>query len=471
MKSEVENISHYDRWDAEYFEKNYLQFLYKNRKISNDKLGSLCIQINRNPMMYGFEYSDKGIPYIRIDDLMNPFINIENSVKISEEVNNTFHSTQLKNKDIVMGVRGNTIGRLGIYFGIDKLANISPNCIYFRMNNKERAEYISLFLISKYGLMQINHSTSGTGQPTITSTELSEISIPKYDNGLENIIKEFILESYQQIEHSKSHYIQAEQLLLQELGINETDWQTKGITTNIKTFKESFAYNSRLDAEYFQPKYEILERGIKSYKEGFGLINDFLKIPIKSGTTPKSVVDRYNVKNNYFVRIEAFNEQLGIDETLFHSIDDEDFEKYISNKVEQNDILVSMTGTIGNVAIYSPKKPALINQNIMRLRINKELINIETLALYLKSIGKILLERVQTGNVQPYVNTQNFETLIVPRISFQIQEQIASLIQQSFQLRNQSKHLLDIAKQAVEMAIEADEATALAFIKANTDLE
>ena len=40
--------------------------------------------------MYGFEYSTSGIPYIRIDDLNNPFIGIDDAVKISEEINKKF---------------------------------------------------------------------------------------------------------------------------------------------------------------------------------------------------------------------------------------------------------------------------------------------------------------------------------------------------------------------------------------------
>ena len=138
---------------------------------------------------------------------------------------------------------------------------------------------------------------------------------------------------------------------------------------------------------------------------------------------------------------------------------------YKANITLKNDILVSMTGTIGAVAIYSPEKPALINQNIMRLRCDTALINVESLSIYLKTIGKVLLERVQTGNVQPYVNTSNFETLVVPIFDAKTQTNISQLVQQSFSLKAQSEHLLNVAKRAVEMAIEQDEAAAMHFIE------
>jgi restriction endonuclease S subunit len=100
----------------------------------------------------------------------------------------------------------------------------------------------------------------------------------------------------------------------------------------------------------------------------------------------------------------------------------------------------------------------------MRLRCNKNLINTESLAVYLKTIGKVLLERVQTGNVQPYVNTSNFETLIVPLIDLEIQIQVADLVQQSFTLKAESERLLAAAKRAVEIAIEENEAVAMAYL-------
>jgi type I restriction enzyme S subunit/type I restriction enzyme M protein len=42
------------------------------------------------------------------------------------------------------------------------------------------------------------------------------------------------------------------------------------------------------------------------------------------------------------------------------------------------------------------------------------------------------------------------------------------LVEESFKLKKQSEHLLEVAKTAVEIAIEQDEATAIAYIKETT---
>ena len=56
------------------------------------------------------------------------------------------------------------------------------------------------------------------------------------------------------------------------------------------------------------------------------------------------------------------------------------------------------------------------------------------------------------------------EKLLIPVIDLNIQQQIESKIQQSFVLRKESKRLLEIAKQAVEMAIEQDENVAIKWL-------
>jgi len=56
----------------------------------------------------------------------------------------------------------------------------------------------------------------------------------------------------------------------------------------------------------------------------------------------------------------------------------------------------------------------------------------------------------------------------VPVVDRTIQTQIADLVQQSFALKAKSERLLETAKRAVEIAIETDEQTAMAYINDQT---
>lgn len=54
--------------------------------------------------------------------------------------------------------------------------------------------------------------------------------------------------------------------------------------------------------------------------------------------------------------------------------------------------------------------------------------------------------------------------VVVPVIDFDKQRVIADLVEESFKLKKQTEHLLEVAKTAVEMAIEKDEESALEFL-------
>lgn len=65
------------------------------------------------------------------------------------------------------------------------------------------------------------------------------------------------------------------------------------------------------------------------------------------------------------------------------------------------------------------------------------------------------------------MNQETLKDLLVPIIDPAAQTKISQLVQQSFTLKAQSEHLLNLAKRAVEIAIEQDEAAGLAYIEKN----
>ena len=68
------------------------------------------------------------------------------------------------------------------------------------------------------------------------------------------------------------------------------------------------------------------------------------------------------------------------------------------------------------------------------------------------------------GSIIKHWIPSEIEKLLIPVIDLNIQQQIESKIQQSFVLRKESKRLLEIAKQAVEMAIEQDANVAIKWL-------
>lgn len=57
------------------------------------------------------------------------------------------------------------------------------------------------------------------------------------------------------------------------------------------------------------------------------------------------------------------------------------------------------------------------------------------------------------------------ENVVIPIIRYKKQEKIAFLIEESFALKKESEYLLEVAKRAVEIAIEVNESEALEYMR------
>ena len=76
-------------------------------------------------------------------------------------------------------------------------------------------------------------------------------------------------------------------------------------------------------------------------------------------------------------------------------------------------------------------------------------------------------ERDAGGSIILHWRKEEIEKVVVPIIDFKKQQQIASFVEESFHLKAESEILLEVAKKAVEMAIEEGEGEAMEYLKAN----
>jgi restriction endonuclease S subunit len=245
-----------------------------------------------------------------------------------------------------------------------------------------------------------------------------------------------------------------------------TDFSPSTEKVNIKSFKESFIATGRLDAEYYQPKYEEMMASIK--KLPCNILSDFIK-SYSTGYPYKS--DDYLDNGIPLIRINNIKKGfLELSNTAY--LPTEQMEISENDIAVEGDILLSMSGTIGNTCVIPKGVTALINQRIMRF--TPQNYNPLVLMLILNSIiGEYQLERIGTGGVQTNISSNDINKIIIPILSDETQNQIANLIQQSFTLKSQSEALLTTAKRAVELAIETNEQTALDFItdSINSDVQ
>jgi len=87
---------------------------------------------------------------------------------------------------------------------------------------------------------------------------LGKIEIPLLSESFQSEIEKIVVLSQETRKNSKFLYSEAENQLLNELGMADFSPSTENV--NVKSFKNSFLASGRLDAEYYQPKYEQTEQ-------------------------------------------------------------------------------------------------------------------------------------------------------------------------------------------------------------------
>lgn len=391
-------------------------------------------------------YLNAGVPFIRIENIKNGFsISTDNLIYISEFDNSRLKSSQLFEDDLILSKVGNTIGYYARVDSNIKNCNISENNIGIKLNsyNRDVKHYIMTFLNSKYGNILTLRRISGNAQPKLNVFDISEIPIPQFNEEFYKKISDKIIQADELKQHSKSLYSQAEDLLLGELGLK--DWQQKNTLHTTKKFSD-FAQSGRLDAEYYQPKYDEIEKAIKSYKGGYDIVSNLFNQNL-------DVCDYKKTEYNY---IEIGDVNVGDGSVSFNKVETSELPDNAKRVLNKNDILISKVRPYrGAVAIIDFEQEDLIGSGAFTVLQEKSSYKKETLQiLFRTAVYKDWLLKWNVGSSYPVIKDEDILNLPIPILPEQIQTKIASLIQQSFECKAQSKQLLEDAKRMVEAEIE-----------------
>ena len=135
-------------------------------------------------------------------------------------------------------------------------------------------------------------------------------------------------------------------------------------------------------------------------------------------------------------------------------------------KPKKNTILFSKDGSVGEAYCLREDGDFITSGAVLHLTVcnpNEILPEYLTLALNSKLV-KMQAERDAGGSIILHWRVGEIENVIVPLVDMPTQTKIAAMMQESFSLKAESERLLEVAKRAVEIAIEQDEDAALASL-------
>ena len=446
----------FGRIDSEFFLKKYLNSEMILKLKETKTISQISIVTDGEHGSPDLD-ENSGIIYLSGNNIKDNYIDLDNVRFCSEILHNNNLRSAIKKNNVLMSIVG-TVGKASIV-DFDILGNTDRNVATIKnISQGINPYYLSIFLNSHYGKYQTERFSTGNVQPLLNLLQVKSIIISNLDLDFQKKIEFVFKEKQQKINKSKYLYTQAEQLLLEELGLK--DWQPSTENINSKSFKESFLATGRLDAEYYQPKYEdILNHLQKFNTKKLGDVVD-----IKKSIEPGS--DAYQESGIPFIRVTNISKQ-GITDTDIH-LERSEYQTY-ELKPKKDTILLSKDGSVGIAYKVEKDLDVITSGALLHLSVIDNEFLPDYLTLVLNSlIVKLQAERDAGGSIIQHWKPSEIEQVVIPLLDIDKQQEISSLIQESFVLKHQSEHLLEVAKRAIEIAIEEDEEKAIEYISQNT---
>ena len=452
VKSSIDDF----RIHSEFFKKEFISNAIKLLSIDSNPMNSYAKISDGDHAKFPDNQTEE-IRYLQARDINNNFLEITSNSFVSKSYLEKNKRSKILGEDILISIMG-TVGDITILPKDFEPAMCNRALAIIKNVKGISPQYLFTYLTSKIASLELERLKNGGVQQRLNLDVLGKIRIPKLHKTFQKEIENLVFVAQQVRKNSKFTYTQAEQILLQELNLDT--FQPSQEPVNVKSFSESFGCSGRLDAEYYQVKYDELEEQIKS--GSFVSIKD-IRTDNFRGLQPKYVEDG---------DLDIINSKHILEQTL----DYDNFEKTSSAywneqeraRVFKNDILTYTTGAnIGRTQVYCIDKKALASNHVNILRLNAGY-NPQYIGFVINSlIGRLQTEKLSAGSAQAELYPKDIDNFLIPIIDQDKQQKIADLVEKSFTLKKQSEHLLEVAKQGVEIAIEQDEETALKFIKDN----
>ncbi|EPA1209133.1 restriction endonuclease subunit S [Campylobacter coli] len=448
--SEVQKDNESKRIDSEFFKKEYFDAMETMQLNQVEYLGD-NMKFNSRYSQPKYDETSK-IKVINSQYIRNEYIDYENA--------KSGYGKIVPKESVLINATGvGTLGRVFINildfdFSIDSHINV----IVVKNKTYLNPYFLAIFLQSYYGQIQIIRYYSGTsGQIEIYPRDFNYFKIPIFPMEFQLEIQNLVKDSHKALEESKELYKKAEETLYLELGLDpknplqslldsKTNIPTNSLNISIRTLKESFLKTGRLDSEYYQSKYEDIEKFIKSYPNGYDSFSNIINNK-DTNFTPK------NNENYSYIELANIGNNGNISEPI------SDLGKNLPTRarriVSKGDVIISsIEGSLSSCALITQEfDKHLVSTGFFVL--NSKLLNGETLLVMFKSqIFQEYLKKFPSGTILCAINKEELSKILIPKIDSTTQEKIAKYIQESFNLRKKSKQLLDNAKNKVEEQIQ-----------------
>ena len=432
------------RIDAEYW---HPVFIRNSKLVSpyqklRDYVDRNIANIKSSPINRDFEYLE--ISQISLSSFEYRTI----KVQLGEEPDRAHYI--LKKGDVVVSTVRPNRNAVAI---IEKDEIIGTSGLAVLRSNNIEAEYLLAFCKTNYFVNCLMRANKASMYPAVSINDILDTPLFIPSKSFRLLVVEAVKNSAIALDKSKQIYVVAQTLLLAELGL--ADWQSEHQLTFVKNFSDT-QRAERIDPDYFQPKYDEIEKGIENYSGRSNKVRDEFK-------QNKSTFEVDPEKLYRYVEIGSVNVSTG--EIVAEEVLGKDLPANAKRVLKKGDIIVSKVRTYRGAITIVQEDGYVGSGAFCVLRENGQ-INKETLLACLRS--KLFLTwswKPNTGTSYPTLDDDDILDFPIPILHQEKQTEIEQKVSESFNLRNRAKHLLEYAKRAVEIAIEQDEQAAIDWLE------
>lgn len=422
--------------------------LAKQMKKSHYKLEDLITNLSggATPKIADDFYMDEGgIPFLRVQNITDNGIDLEDVKFIKSEVHNSMlKRSQLKSGDIIFTITGR-IGSASLVPDNFE-GNINQHSVRFHLKSeidgiKILPQYIVIYFNSDIGRMLSLRGVTGGTRPALDYEALKNLQLPLPPLPIQTKIVSIMAKAYQEKkekeEAAKKLLNSIDDYVLGELGIPASAYAMAGKKMVFEVMSNKVE-NGRIDAEYWQPFLEAVDRAINQSKYKTQKLKKFItKIHYGASTS-----NAYADEGIPFLRILNLKpNHLKLSDIVYLP---ENFRKDLGNAfVATGDLLISRSGTVGVVSVMPKEADGFAFGSFMIKFCLDDKINKEFVSIWLNNkLNKLLTEREKIGAIQGNITISTIENFDIPIPPPSIQNKIAEKVElryfQAQMLQNQA---------------------------------
>lgn len=448
------------RMESEFYKKEYIEIQKMLEKLNSKKLNEGLAEIITDGTHYTPDYKENGIPFLSALNIQENYLDINVGYKyISFEQHKELSKRVLPHTNDVL-LRKVGVGMRKACVVPEKIFEFSIFVSIALIRPKINPYLLSTYINSKYGQAQLLRFNKGISQPDLHLEDIWRLLVPTFSDILVDLIEKSVKYAEKILKSSIETMKYAESMLNAYLKIDNENFINRERT--IKLLSRSFLASGRLDAEYYQSKYDILFNKLSEFKTAeLGGIDGV--VDIKKSIEPGS--EYYQKEGIPFIRVsdvDKFEIRKPAINLPYNIVANTE------NLYPKKDtILFSKDGSVGIAYKVQEDMEAITSGALLHLTVkDKKVILPDYLTLVLNSpIVQMQAERDSNGAIIQHWKPSDIEKVVIPLLDMEIQKEITAKVQEAIELRKESKRFLECAVKAVEMAVESDENTAVRWLE------